>query len=119
MEVFERDIIFWILAAYPSERDAFSSQLLGAKVIKRDFTDGAGAFITFQPNDNAVPVSSGFLKGLTRTNGPEIQSAELELGATVDIEFNSVGIVDSFEIWAMAADYPKDRHPYSYILEKP
>ncbi len=118
MNSFERDIIFWVFDAYPCEREALSSQLLGSQVIRRDFTNGAGAFVVFQPNDNSVVVRSGFLNGLTRINGPEVRSSEPELGATVDIEFNSVGIADYFEIWAMAGDYPPDRHPYSYTFKK-
>ncbi|WP_415883714.1 hypothetical protein [Neptuniibacter sp. QD34_54] len=119
MEDLERNIILWLLDTYPSEREAFASQLLGAKVTEREFTNGGGVFITFKPNQNSMPVSSNFLDGLTRTNGPEISSPELQHGATVDIEFDNNGIVDYVEIWAMAGDYPNDRHPDTYVFAKP
>ncbi|MCJ8270405.1 MAG: hypothetical protein MJK04_13505 [Psychrosphaera sp.] len=116
MEAIEQDIIYWLLKAYPEQRNAFSTQLLNCIVTKREYTDGGGVFVTVKPNDKSIPVSSYFLDGLTRTNGPELSSPELELGATVDVEFNEAGFVDYIEIMALANDYPKSQQLKSYVL---
>ncbi|MGF1727961.1 hypothetical protein [Photobacterium kasasachensis] len=119
MNDFEKLLISVFIDAYPDEGDALRSQLIGCSIEEREFTNGGGVFITFNVNENSIPVSQSFLGEFSYICGPSISSSELECGSCTDFNFTEKGFVDHVEIQALANDYPSKRHPLKYEIQMP
>lgn len=111
MEDLEHAICEWLIAHCPEYAEALKSQLLGAEVTHREFTDGGGVLVGLQPAAIVAPIKGLISGGYVAIDGPEIRSPELEAGASSTVFFDSSGFVDHIEIFAHCVDYPAERHP--------
>jgi hypothetical protein len=114
MNQLEVAIIDWFLARLPAD-EAVCEQLRTAKVAAREFTAGAGAFLTLQVA-KAESVAPGDQRSYI--DGPEIQSPEMTSGALATLHIER-GVASSLEIWSYAGDYPHGEHPKVFVLVEP
>jgi len=116
LENLEYAICDWFIARNPVNADALKSQLLGAEVTHREFTNGGGVFVGLQPAALVAPMKGLIASGCFAIDGPEIHSIELEACASTTLFFDPSGFVDHIEIFAHCSDCPTERHPLGTSL---
>ena len=112
MRDLETEIIAWFVAKCEVTAPAIVQQLKDASILKREFTSGAGAFLTLKPSASASQQKGSSLFAI---DGPEVRSPEMSDGALVTLHVKQ-GVVSSFEIWSYAGDYPHNQHPKEFSL---
>ena len=115
MQDLEIAIIDWFIERLNPTDETLRTHLAAARIAKREFTSGAGAFITLESDGREVQRQSNEVSYI---DGPELRSPEMTEGALVTLHFLG-GVASSFEIWSYAGDYPTDRHPREFVLVEP
>jgi hypothetical protein len=115
MHDLEIAIIDWFVARLKPVDEAVRPQLAAARIVEREFTAGAGAYLALESVAGEVQRQSSEVSYI---DGPELRSPEMTEGALVTLHFLG-GVANSFEIWSYAGDYPTDRHPREFVLVEP
>jgi hypothetical protein len=103
----DQDILDWI--SERSESKPLQAQIVGAKVVKRDYMR-TGYFIYYEVAGDAAPVEkSGPLKS------PDIMSPELPFGAGTTL-FLRDGKLHYLEIYARGGFFPEDIQSYELAM---
>ncbi|MBO9492373.1 hypothetical protein J7384_18570 [Endozoicomonas sp. G2_1] len=116
LQQIEVSIFNWFIQNCSEYAFEFKKQLSLAVVTEREFTNGGGVFVSF-----AIPVEckNNILKKNDYLEGPLIKSSQLESGALVTVNISKDGLVEHFEIFSLAGDYPKSQHVVNYELSLP
>jgi hypothetical protein len=114
MQQLEASIIAWFVARFGDSNAELRQQLAHATVSAREFTSGAGVFLSLGNAANAQ-VQGG---KPSCVDGPEIRSPEMSAGALATLHLAN-GLPGSIEIWSYAGDYPTNRHPVEFTLVEP
>jgi hypothetical protein len=115
MSDLEGSVVGWFAARSGASNPALRQQLAQASVSEREYTSGAGVFLSLS---YAAGLSPQPCSQASYLDGPEIQSPEMSSGALATLHFIN-GVASSIEIWSYAGDYPIDRHPKEFTLVEP
>ena len=111
----ETSVIGWFITKVGASDPALRQQLAQASISEREYTSGAGVFLSLSYAANAPLPPCTHHASL---DGPEIRSPEMSAGALATLHFTN-GLASSIEIWSYAGDYPTDGHPREFSLVDP
>lgn len=115
MQNLEATIIDWFISRLGPADFKLREQLAQASIVKREFTAGAGVFLTLSTGADAPQTEPADRLSI---DGPGLRSPEMAEGALVTLHLSG-GFAHSLEIWSYSGDYPVDRHPTECKLLTP